>query len=88
MHPDQTITGPLRARCRSTNIGGTTCPALFETLVEKIRDACAPGLSDTRFELIHLPAGVHMVQLLYPETCAGHVLRFCATHDARTITDQ
>ena len=41
-----------------------------------------------RFELIHLPTSYHMVQLLCPATCAGHVARFCARHDGRVITDQ
>ena len=46
------------------------------------------GLSATSFELIHLPTQYHMVQLLFPATCAGHVLRFCAAHDGRTITER
>lgn len=40
-----------------------------------------------RFEPIHLPTSYHMVQLLYPKTCAQHVLRFCARHDGRAVED-
>jgi 3-oxoadipate enol-lactonase len=40
-----------------------------------------------RFEPIHLPTSYHMVQLLYPKTCAQHVLRFCARHDGRQVED-
>jgi pimeloyl-ACP methyl ester carboxylesterase len=40
-----------------------------------------------RFEPIHLPTSFHMVQLLYPKTCAQHVLRFCAAHDGRPAED-
>jgi 3-oxoadipate enol-lactonase len=39
------------------------------------------------FEMIHLPTNFHMVQLLYPKTCAEHVLRFCARHDGVTLED-
>lgn len=37
------------------------------------------NLSD--FEVVHLPTSFHMVQLLYPKTCADHVQRFCTRHD-------
>ena len=40
-----------------------------------------------QFEMIHLPTGFHMVQLLHPATCANHVLRFCAAQDGITTTD-
>ncbi|MCI0516786.1 MAG: hypothetical protein L0Y45_03030 [Woeseiaceae bacterium] len=43
------------------------------------------NLSD--FEVIHLPTNFHMVQLLYPKTCAEHVLRFCARHDGVSLED-
>ena len=31
--------------------------------------------------LIHLPTSFHKVQLLYPATCAGHLLHFISQHD-------
>jgi 3-oxoadipate enol-lactonase len=34
-----------------------------------------------RFKMIHLPTEYHMVQLMFPATCARHVLEFCAGHD-------
>lgn len=40
------------------------------------------------FEMVHLPTGFHMVQLLYPKTCTDHVLRFCARHDGITPKDR
>jgi 3-oxoadipate enol-lactonase len=40
-----------------------------------------------QFEMVHLPTGFHMVQLLHPATCANHVLRFCAAHDGIAATD-
>ena len=40
-----------------------------------------------RFEMIHLPTRFHMVHLLYPRTCAEHVLRFCAQQDGRPLED-
>jgi 3-oxoadipate enol-lactonase len=48
-------------------------------------DLLRKGLA--RFELIHLPTNFHMVQLLYPRTCAQHVLRFCAQQDGRSLED-
>ncbi len=39
------------------------------------------------FEIVHLPTGYHMVQLLYPKTCAEHVLAFCARHDGVAVQD-
>ena len=44
------------------------------------------SLSD--FEMIHLPTGFHMVQLLYPKTCTEHVLRFCARNDGMSLEDR
>lgn len=39
------------------------------------------------FEIVHLPTGYHMVQLLYPKACTGHVLQFCARHDGTEPRD-
>ncbi|MEM8974722.1 MAG: alpha/beta hydrolase [Pseudomonadota bacterium] len=33
------------------------------------------------FELVHLPTGYHMVQLLYPEACTDALISFCSHHD-------
>ena len=48
-------------------------------------DMLRKGLAD--FEMIHLPTGFHMVQLLYPRTCASEVLRFCAQRDGMILHD-
>jgi hypothetical protein len=31
--------------------------------------------------LVHLPANYHKVQLMFPATCAQHLLHFMAQHD-------
>lgn len=33
------------------------------------------------FRLVHLPAKYHKVQLMFPATCASHLLHFVAQHD-------
>ncbi|MCB1738997.1 MAG: alpha/beta hydrolase [Gammaproteobacteria bacterium] len=43
------------------------------------------GLRDLR--IVHLPTGYHMVQLLYPATCARTVLAFCAAHDGLALVE-
>ena len=48
-------------------------------------DMLRKGLAD--FDMIHLPTGFHMVHLLYPKTCAGAMLRFCARHDGAPLED-
>lgn len=68
-----------------------TCPVLglYPTSGQITSDAqeemLRKGLAD--FEIIHLPTGFHMVQLLYPKTCAEHVLQFCARHDDGPLQD-
>lgn len=68
-----------------------TCPVLglYPTAGQITSDSqekmLREGLKD--FELVHLPTSFHMVQLLYPKTCAQHVLRFCAEHDGASLQD-
>ena len=68
------------------------CPVLglYPTSGQITSDAQEGLLKDhlEDFELIHLPTGFHMVQLLYPRTCTEHVLRFCARHDGMTPEDR
>jgi len=68
------------------------CPVLglYPTSGQITSDAQEGLLKDhlADFELIHLPTAFHMVHLLYPRTCAEHVLRFCARHDGVTLEDR
>lgn len=68
-----------------------TCPVLglYPTTGQITSDSQEKMLRDglANFELIHLPTSFHMVQLLYPKTCAQHVLRFCAEHDGASLHD-
>lgn len=70
---------------------GVKCPVLglYPTSGQITSDAqetmLRKGLAD--FELIHLPTSFHMVQLLYPKTCAEQVLHFCARHDGGSLQD-
>ena len=43
------------------------------------------GLSN--FEVVHLPTGYHMVQLLFPEACTGALLEFCRRYDREPMTE-
>ena len=43
------------------------------------------GLKD--FEVVFLPTGYHMVQLLYPKTCTDALISFCAHHDGKRVVD-
>lgn len=40
------------------------------------------------FDLRHLPTGYHMVQLLYPKTCAETLIAFCGRHDGTSVVDR
>ena len=40
------------------------------------------------FDLRYLPTGYHMVQLLYPKTCAETLIAFCARHDGTFVIDR
>lgn len=68
------------------------CPVLglYPTAGQITSDAQEALLRDrlSDFELIHLPTGFHMVQLLYPKTCTNHLLRFCARHDGVSLEDR
>ena len=46
---------------------------------ERQEQALAAGIRNLR--LVHLPTSYHKVQLLYPATCAGHLLEFISRHD-------
>ncbi len=39
----------------------------------------ASGIRNLR--MVHLPSSFHKVQLLFPATCANHLLHFAAQHD-------
>ena len=39
------------------------------------------------FEVVHLPASYHMVQLLYPRACTEELIRFCSRHDGGFLPD-
>jgi 3-oxoadipate enol-lactonase len=75
----------------SAFLPAVTCPVLglYPTAGQITSDAqedmLRKGLAD--FEMIHLPTGFHMVQLLYPRTCAAEVLRFCAQQDGLVLHD-
>lgn len=43
------------------------------------------GLAD--FEIVHLPTGYHMVQLLFPKACTEALKNFCARHDGSLVAD-
>ena len=81
----------VNAADASAFLPAVTCPVLglYPTAGQITSDAqenmLRKGLAD--FEMIHLPTGYHMVQLLYPRTCANEVLRFCAQHDGTTLHD-
>jgi 3-oxoadipate enol-lactonase len=81
----------VNAADASTFLPSVKCPVLglYPTAGQITSDAqenmLRNGLAD--FEMIHLPTGFHMVQLLYPRTCAAEVLRFCAQHDGLTLHD-
>ena len=40
------------------------------------------------FEIVHLPTGYHMVQLLFPKCCTEALINFCARHDGSLISDR
>lgn len=46
----------------------------------------AEGLAN--FEIVHLPTGYHMVQLLFPKACTEALIDFCARFDARRVSDR
>jgi 3-oxoadipate enol-lactonase len=62
---------------------------LYPTAGQITSDAQESLLKDnlSDFEIVHLPTNFHMVQLLYPKTCAEHVLRFCARHEGVSLAD-
>lgn len=68
-----------------------TCPVLglYPTAGQITSDSQEKMLRDglANFKLVHLPTNFHMVQLLYPKTCAQHVLKFCAEHDGASLQD-
>lgn len=41
-----------------------------------------------KFEIVHLPTGYHMVQLLFPKACTDALIDFCARHDANRVMDR
>ena len=71
---------------------GVNCPVLgLYPTSGQITSDTQEGLLKRRlanFELNHLPTGYHMVQLLFPRTCAEHVLRFCGRHDGAQAEDR
>lgn len=44
------------------------------------------GLKD--LEIVHLPTGYHMVQLLFPKACTKALKAFCGRHDDDVVVDQ
>jgi 3-oxoadipate enol-lactonase len=47
--------------------------------------ALAAGIRNLR--VVHLPTTFHKVQLLFPATCAGHLLHFISQHDGVVCRD-
>jgi 3-oxoadipate enol-lactonase len=40
------------------------------------------------FTLIQLPSNFHKIQLMFPRTCATHLLKFAAEHDGKVCDEQ
>jgi len=50
------------------------------------QDTLAAGLRN--LQLIHLPTTFHKIQLLYPATCARHLLHFASRHDGTSCHER
>jgi len=92
--PDVQVAMSKLVNCANASdfLPAVKCPVLglYPTAGQITSDAQEALLRDrlSDFELIHLPTGFHMVQLLYPKTCTNHLLRFCARHDGVSLEDR
>jgi 3-oxoadipate enol-lactonase len=50
---------------------------------EQMLTAALPGM-----RIVHLPTSYHMVHMIHPATCAGHVLHFVAAHDGVPVHER